>query len=494
LNPFKKLAGDTAIYGMSSIVGRFLNWWLMPLYVNLFAPEEYGIVTNLYAYVAFFMVFLTYGMETGFFRFASKNSDSEKVYSTSLISLFFSSLLFLVLIILFKNSLASLIQYPEHPEYILWFGFILAIDAFTAIPFARLRLNNRPVKFAVVRMINIGFNIAFNLFFLLLCPKLVENNPDTILRFVYSPQIGVGYVFISNLLASVITLLLLLPEIFKFSFYFDKALLEKMLRYSFPILIVGMTGILIQQIDKILIPFLIPEEKLPMKQLGIYGAAVKIAVLMNMFIQAFRYAFEPFFFSQAESKNDKNIYAEIMKYFVIFGLLIFLGMMLYIDVIKLIIPLDYEEGFSVVPVVMLANLFFGIYFTLSLWYKLTDMTRYGAYISIMGAIITITLNYILIPQFGYKGSAAALLVAFLVMMLVSYFFGQKYYPVPYNLKRIGTYFLVAGAIYILSLLSSSQTAIIKFSLNTFLIFVFIFTVYRMEKTQLRRLFKRNMTK
>ncbi|MEE4286434.1 MAG: oligosaccharide flippase family protein [Mariniphaga sp.] len=494
MNPFKKLAGDTAIYGMSSIVGRFLNWWLMPLYVNLFAPEEYGIVTNLYAYVAFFMVFLTYGMETGFFRFASKNSDSEKVYSTSLISLFFSSLLFLVLIILFKNSLASLIQYPEHPEYILWFGFILAIDAFTAIPFARLRLNNRPVKFAVVRMINIGFNIAFNLFFLLLCPKLVENNPDTILRFVYSPQIGVGYVFISNLLASVITLLLLLPEIFKFSFYFDKALLEKMLRYSFPILIVGMTGILIQQIDKILIPFLIPEEKLPMKQLGIYGAAVKIAVLMNMFIQAFRYAFEPFFFSQAESKNDKNIYAEIMKYFVIFGLLIFLGMMLYIDVIKLIIPLDYEEGFSVVPVVMLANLFFGIYFTLSLWYKLTDMTRYGAYISIMGAIITITLNYILIPQFGYKGSAAALLVAFLVMMLVSYFFGQKYYPVPYNLKRIGTYFLVAGAIYILSLLSSSQTAIIKFSLNTFLIFVFIFTVYRMEKTQLKRLFKRNMTK
>ncbi|MBW6535560.1 MAG: oligosaccharide flippase family protein, partial [Mariniphaga sp.] len=396
MNSFKKLAGDTAIYGMSSIVGRFLNWWLMPLYVNLFAPEEYGIVTNLYAYVAFFMVFLTYGMETGFFRFASKNSDSEKVYSTSLVSLFFSSLLFLVLIILFKHQLANLIQYPEHPEYILWFGFILAIDAFTAIPFARLRLNNRPVKFAVVRMINIGFNIAFNLFFLLLCPNLIESNPDSVVGFVYSSQIGVGYVFISNLLASVVTFLLLLPEIFKFSFYFDKALLQKMLNYSFPILVVGMAGILIQQIDKILIPFLIPEENLPMKQLGIYGASVKIAVLMNMFIQAFRYAFEPFFFSQAESKNDKNIYAEIMKYFVIFGLLIFLGMMLYIDVIKLIIPLEYAEGFSIVPVIMLANLFFGIYFTLSLWYKLTDMTRYGAYISVFGAVITITLNFILI--------------------------------------------------------------------------------------------------
>ncbi len=466
----------------------------MPLYVNLFAPEEYGIVTNLYAYVAFFMVFLTYGMETGFFRFASKNSEAEKVYSTSLISLFFSSLLFLVLIVLFKNTLASLIKYPGHPEYILWFGFILAIDAFTAIPFARLRLNNRPVKFAVVRLINIGFNIAFNLFFLLLCPKLIENNPDSIVRSVYSSEIGVGYVFISNLLASVITLLLLLPEIFKFSFYFSNELLKKMLSYSFPILVVGMAGILIQQIDKILIPFLIPEEKLPMKQLGIYGAAVKIAVLMNMFIQAFRYAFEPFFFSQAESKNDKNIYAEIMKYFVIFGLLIFLGMILYIDVIKLIIPLEYEEGFTIVPVVMLANLFFGIYFTLSLWYKLTDMTRYGAYISTMGAVVTITLNFILIPVFGYKGSATALLVAFFIMMVVSYVLGQKYYPVPYNLKRIGTYFFVAGIIYILALFSASQPSVIKFSVNTLFLFGFIFTVYKLEKSQLKRLFSRNMTK
>lgn len=466
----------------------------MPLYVNLFAPEEYGIVTNLYAYVAFFMVFLTYGMETGFFRFASKNSDSEKVYSTALVSLFFSSFLFLVLIILLKDPLASLIKYPEHPEYILWFGFILAIDAFTAIPFARLRLNNRPVKFAVVRLINIGFNIGFNLFFLLLCPKLMENNPDSIVQWIYTPKIGVGYVFISNLLASVVTLLLLLPEIFKFSFFFDKALLQKMLNYSFPILIVGMAGILIQQIDKILIPFLIPEEQLPMKQLGIYGAAVKVAVLMNMFIQAFRYAFEPFFFSQAESKNDKNIYAEIMKYFVIFGLLIFLGMMLYIDVIKLIIPLEYEEGFTIVPVVMLANLFFGIYFTLSLWYKLTDMTRYGAYISVLGAVISITLNFVLIPIFGYKGSAAALLTAFFIMMVVSYFLGKKYYPVPYNLKRIGTYFFVAVVIYILGLFSSSQPPIVKYPLNTLFLFGFIFTVYKLEKSQLKRLFSRNMTK
>jgi O-antigen/teichoic acid export membrane protein len=494
LNPFKKLAGETVIYGMSSIIGRFLNWWLMPLYVNLFVPEEYGIVTNLYAYVAFLLVFLTYGMETGFFRFASKSDEPEKVYSTSLVSLFFSSSLFLALIILFRNELASLIKYPEHPEYILWFGFILAIDAFTAIPFARLRLNNRPVKFAVIKLINIGFNIGFNLFFLLLCPWLLENNPDSVVQFIYSPEIGVGYVFISNLLASVITLILLLPEIFKFSLYFSRALLQKMLNYSFPILVVGMAGILIQQIDKILIPFLVPENQQPMEQLGIYGAGVKIAVLMNMFIQAFRYAFEPFFFSQAESKNDKNIHADIMKYFVIFGLLIFLGMMFYIDVIKLIIPVEYEEGFSIVPVIMLANLFFGIYFTLSLWYKLTDMTRYGAYISIIGAVITIILNFILIPVYGYKGSAFTLLIAFFIMMVVSYFMGRKYYPVPYNLKRIGFYFFEALILFVVSLKTNQMQDIFKYSLNTVFIFIFIWTVFKFEKNSLKRLFSHNKKK
>lgn len=494
MNQFKKLAGDTAIYGVSSIVGRFLNWWLMPLYVNLFTPEEYGIVTNLYAYVAFLMVVLTYGMETGFFRFASKNSDSEKVYSTSLITLFFSSSLFLILIILFKNSLAGLIHYPDNPEYILWFGIILAIDAFTAIPFARLRLNNQPVKFAVIKLVNIGFNIAFNLFFLLLCPKIIKNNPDSVLTLIYSPQIGVGYVFVSNLLSSVLTMLILLPEIFKFSLHFDKKILKELLNYSFPILIVGITGILIQQIDKILIPFLIPEHKEPMRQLGIYGAGVKIAVLMNMFIQAFGYAFEPFFFGQSEKKDDKNVYAEIMKYFVIFGLFIFLGMMLYIDVIKLIIPASYMEGFSIVPVIILANLFFGIYFNLSLWYKLTDMTRYGAYISILGAVITITLNFILIPLIGYKGSAAALLTAFFIMMIVSYYLGQKHYPVPYNLRRIAVYFVGAGVIYVMSFFTVEQSAVIKFPVNTILLTLFFVFIYILEKKQIKRLFFRKSDK
>ena len=495
MNPFKKLAGDTAIYGMSSIVGRFLNWWLMPLYVALFSPDVYGIVTNLYSYVAFFMVLLTYGMETGFFRFASKSENPEKVYSTSLISLTFTSLVFILIVLIFKQNLADLIKYSSHPEYLIWLAIILAIDAITAIPFAQLRLKNRPLKFAFIKLVNIGFNIGFNLFFLIICPSVIEKNPNTLLNIFYSPEIDAGYVFISNLLASAITLILLFPEMIKVSFQFDRILLKKILSYSFPILLVGLAGIINQHIDKILIPFLIPEEKNPFQQLGIYGAGVKIAVLMNMFIQAFRYAFEPFFFSQTGGKNDKNMHADIMKYFVIFGLIIFLGMVFYIDVIKLIITnKEYYEVFSIVPVVLLANLFFGIYFALSMWYKLTDLTRFGAYIALGGSIITVILNILLIPVYGYKGSAWALLVSFISITVISYFLGRKYYPIPYNLKRIGTYFLVAVILFVISTFTNSLINSLKYISNGFLMVAFLMSVYRFEKNQLKGLFKMNKKK
>ena len=494
MNPFKKLAGDTAIYGVSSIVGRFLNWWLVPYYSFLFLPQEYAVVTNLYAYVAFFLVFLTYGMETSFFRYASKSEEPERVYSTSLISLFFTTAIFVLLAASFKDKIASLIQYPEHPEYILWFAIILGIDAFTSIPFARLRLNNRPVKFASVKLIFIAFNIGFNLFFLSLCPRLIEHNPDSFVRHIYSPETGVGYVFISNLLASAITFILLLPEIFKISLQFDRKLLKKMLNYAFPILIVGLAGVVNQNIDKILIPFLVPENKDPMFQLGVYGANFKLAVLMNMFIQAFRYAFEPFFFSHSGAKNDTQVYATIMKYFVIFGLLIFLGMILYIDIIKIIIDKEYHSGLKVIPLVLMANLFFGIYFALSLWYKLKDMTRYGAYIALTGAVLTLGLNIILIPIMGYMGSAIAIFVCFLIMMIISYIYGQKYYPIPYNLKRIALYFSFAAIIYVLSLFTSTQITLIKYTLHTLFLVIFIFSVFRLEKNELGALFKFNKKK
>ncbi len=460
----------------------------------MFLPDEYGVVTNMYAFVSFFLVLLTYGMETSYFRFASKNEKPEDVYSTSIISLFFTTFSFVLLASVFRSEIAGLINYTNHPEYILWFAIILGIDAFTAIPFARLRLNNRPIKFATIRFISIGFNIAFNIFFISVCPKLIENNPNSIVNTIYSADIGVGYVFISNLLASIITLILLLPEILRVSFKFDKKLLKQMLSYGFPILIVGLTGMVNQNIDKILIPFLIPEEQNPMFQLGIYGANYKLAVLMNMFIQAFRYAFEPFFFAQGGGKEDPKIYATVMKYFVIFGLLIFLGMTLYIDVIKVIVDSEYHEGLKVVPIILMANLFFGMYFTLSLWYKLTDKTRYGAYMAIFGSIITLVLNIALIPTLGYMGSAIAVFTCFLVMLFISYFLGQKFYPIPYDTKRIGSYFLIAISLFIVSRITNDYSPLLKYFIHTIFIVLFLLTVLKFEKNEFISLFKLNKKK
>jgi O-antigen/teichoic acid export membrane protein len=494
LNPFKKLAGDTAIYGMSSIVGRFLSSALAPYYTFIFATEDFAVVTNLYAYVAFFLVFLTYGMETAYFRFASKSKDRETIYSTSLISIFFTSFSFVLLAITFSQPVASVIGYPDYPQYIVWLAIILSIDAFTAIPFARLRLNNRPVKFATIKIINIAFNIVFNIFFLTISPRIYENNPESFIKYIYNPEIGVGYVFISNLLASFIILILLLPEIFRIKFRFDRKLLMQMLSYAFPILVVGLAGMVDQNIDKILIPFLVPESQNPMHQLGVYGANYKLAVLMNMFIQAFRYAFEPFFFSREKSKDDPGVYADIMKYFVVFGLFIFLGMILFIDVIKIIIDSEYHEGLKVVPLVLMANLFFGIYFTLSLWYKLLDMTRYGAWIALIGAAFSLALNFMMIPVWGYMGSAVAVLISYFIMMVVSYLAGQKYYPVPYDLKRIGTFFIISLGIYAISFSTSGTDAVVKYPAHLILLLVYVFAVYKLEEKQISRFFLRKKHK
>ena len=494
MSTYKRLASDTAIYGLSSIIGRVLNWCLTPYYTRIFAPEPFGVITNLYAYAGILTVMLTYGMETSFFRYASKSQNSEKVYSTALFTILISSLIFVAVLAFFKGYFAEIAQYPEHPEYILWFAIILAIDAITAIPFAKLRLNNRPVKFAFIKIIFIVFNIGFNLFFLTLCPYLLKNNPESWIRVIYSKEIGIGYVFISNLLATILTLIMLLPEIIKVKIEFDKTIFKNLISYGFPILIVGIAGMITMGIDKILIPFLVPEDQNPAYQLGIYGANFKIAVLMNMFIQAFRYAFEPFFFSRGNTKDDPKMYATIMKYFVIFGLLIFLGMMLYIDIVKLINGSEYIEGIKVLPLILMANLFFGIYFGQSLWYKLTDKTIYGAYQGLIGAAVAIILNVILIPIIGYMGSAVALFVSFFVIMVISYVVGQKYYPVPYDLKRIGLYFMIAIIFYIISFFISGFNPWIKYTINTALLISFLTIVFMLENREISILFKFNKKK
>jgi len=488
LGTVKKLAGDTAIYGMSSIVGRFLNWWLVPYYSRIFLPEQYGVVTNLYSYVAILLVLLTYGMETGFFRFAGQNDkESVKVYSTSLVSLFFTSFSFVLLVFVFSAKIAGWIDYSDHPEYVKWMGIIVAIDAFTAIPFAQLRLENKAIKFAILKFINIGINIGANLFFLSFCPWVLKNNPASFIRFLYSPEIGVGYVFISNLIASVVLILIMLPEILRVKIQFDKSLLKQMLNYSFPVLIVGITGMINQNIDKILIPKLVPAENNPMQQLGIYGANYKLAVLMNMFIQAFRYAFEPFFFSRKKDNESNRVYALVMKYFVIFGLAIFLGMTLFLDIIKLLIDPLYYDGLKVVPIILMANLFLGIYFTLSLWYKLTDKTIYGAYIATLGSVITLVLNFTLIPKIGYMGSAIAVLACFVVMTVISYYYGQKYFPLNYDIKKMGFYFTVALILFFLFCFIPFQSLFFRLFTGTVFFLIFILVVYFGERRELKTL-------
>ncbi|HSM49603.1 MAG TPA: oligosaccharide flippase family protein, partial [Draconibacterium sp.] len=326
------------------------------------------------------------------------------------------------------------------------------------------------------------------------CPWLLKNNPDSFIRFIYSPEIGVGYVFISNLLASLITLIMLMPDILKVSLRFDKAILKQMLNYGFPILIVGIAGMLSQGIDKILIPFLLPESQQPMEQLGIYGANFKMAVLMNMFIQAFRYAFEPFFFARDNSKDDPIVYAKVMNYFVIFGLFIFLGMTMYIDVLKIIIDEQYHSGLKVVPIILMANLIYGMYFTQSLWYKVTDKTKYGAYQSIIEAIVAVSLNILLIPIYGYMGSAVALFTSYIVVLTISYFLGQKYYPVPYNLKKIAVYFIIALVLYAVAMVFRTSHSLVNYAVGTLFIGVFTAAVFTFEKSEIKSLFKINKKK
>ncbi len=481
---------------MGTIVPRVLNYLLLtPFYTRIFITGEYGVITELYAYVAFLMVLLTYGMETAYFRFVESESDKEKVYSTSLTSLFFTTILFLVLATLFSQPIAEWIKYPSHREYILYFAFIVGIDAFTAIPFARLRQQQQASRFTVIRIVNVLVNIGLNVFFLSLCPRILENHPDSAIRLIYSPEVGVGYAFISNLIASITTLVMLLPEILRFRVRFEPVLLRQLLVYALPLLIVGLAGMVNEVSDKILLKYLVvppagtvDRNAYAMGQVGIYGANFKLAVLMTLFIQMFRFAAEPFFFAQAKNENPQKIYADVMRYFVIFCLLIFLAVTLYMDMFQYLIGKDFREGLRIVPIILIANLLLGVFYNQSIWYKLTNLTRYGAYIAIMGAVITVIVNITLVPGMGYVGSALGHLACYLSMVLVSYFLGQKYYPVPYDLKALGWYLLLALVLFGVSLLLPIASLLPKFLAHTGLFLLFAALVYFREKPLLARQF------
>lgn len=449
MNPLRKLASQTAVYGLSSIIGRFLNYLLVPLYTYTFPAREYGIVSELYAYAGFFAVLLIFGLETGYFRFSNREElRSDTVYSTALAFLILANLAFVSGIIVFLEPVAALLRYSEHPEYLVWFGAILALDSIAALPFARLRAENRAWRFAGIKLVEILIAIGLNLFFLVFCKKAAEVWPNSAIARLYDPAIGVGYIFLANLAASAFKLLLLLPQLKALRYGLDFRVLKRLLAYSLPMVIIGFAGMVNEMLDRAILKFLLPYDPATnLRMLGIYGACYKLSILMTLFIQAFRYAGEPFFFAYAGRADAKHTYAMVMNYFVIFCVFIFLVVTLYIDVFKYFIGAEYREGLHVVPILLLANLFLGIYVNLSIWYKLTDRTLMGAWVSLIGAALTIGLNIWWVPILGYVGSAWATLACYATMVVISYALGQYYYPVRYPIGKIAGYLLLGLLLY-----------------------------------------------
>ena len=455
----KSLAKDTAIYGVSSIVGRFLNYLLVPIYTISMPASTggYGVITNMYAITALLLVLLTCGMETGFFRFANKGDDDPiRVYSTTLLTVGSISLSFLAVCLLFLKPIAGVMGYEEHPWYLGMMLIVIAMDAIQAIPFAYLRYKNRPIKFAALKMLFIFASIALN-----------------IVYFVFMKGTDVGAAFLINLICTSLVMVCLISELRGFRYTLDRDLVKRMFRYSFPILILGIAGILNQVVDKIIFPFVYPDEAEAAVQLGIYGATSKIAMIMAMFTQAFRFAYEPFVFGKSREKDNRQMYAQAMKFFIIFTLLAFLAVMFYLDILRYVIGRDYWEGLKVVPIVMAAEMFMGVYFNLSFWYKLTDETKWGAYFSITACTIVILMNVFLIPVYGYVACAWAGFTGYAVAMLLSYFVGQKKYPINYDLKSIGGYVLLALVIYAVGEWMPLENTVLRLLFRTVLLAVFI---------------------
>ena len=490
----KSLAKDTAVYGLSSIIGRFLNWCLVPLYTQVFPSAEYGVVTYIYSAVALALIVLTYGMETGFFRFANheRYHDPMEVYSTGLISLAVSSSVFIVLALLFISPVSAALHAPHHHIYIVMMILTVALDAFTALPFSYLRYARRAMRFATLRLINIGLNIGLNLFFILLCPIIWEHAPGWIAWF-YDPDFGIGYIFLDNLISSALNLLLIVPELTGFSWKFNPRLWKEMIIYSAPLLVLGVAGIMNQTLGTLLMPQLYADKSEAIAAVGIYGANYKIAIVMVMFIQAFRFAYEPFIFARAKDRGEDKLqsYRDAMKWFVICGMFIFLGVMTYMDVLRHFIASSYFSGLKVVPILMIAELFFGVFFNLSLWYKLTDRTIWGTWLSLLGLAVTVALTVLLVPRYGYIGCAWAALGCYGVMMVASYIAGRIHYPIGYNVPRLTLYFLLGIALWIVGVaIAPTAHPVWGMVIRTPLLLLYIFITLRLEKIPLRSLMRK----
>ena len=471
MNHIKQLAGQTAVYGIGNVIPRFLNLLLIPFYTNVFEPGEYGIITELYAYVVFLIIFLTYGLETGFFRYSEGEADKSSVYKTSLLSILTSSLLWFGLVFLFYRDIAVSLDYRGKENYILWLGLTVGIDAFSSIPFARIRQENKALKYAVIRIIEVSVNIGLNLFFILYC----HNHYHEIawIDKIYNPEIRIGYVLVSNLIASSVKVLLLSGEIFSVKGSFNFQLWKRIMVYSLPLLIAGLAGAINEVFDRPLLKLLVSEPLDPMVELGLYGANFKLAMLVTIFIQMFRYAAEPFFFSKMNESNARIIYADVMKYFVFATLVICLGVLLYIDVFKYFIGPEYWTALGIVPIILAANVFMGIYYNLAVWFKLTNRTRFGAYLVLTGAAITIIVNVLFIPKYSFYASAWGHFTAYFVMVLISYMLGRKYYRIDYDLKKIGLYMAGAIIIYLVFSYVKIDNLLMEYLLKTLVLIIYV---------------------
>lgn len=489
----KKLAGQTVIYGLGTIVPRFLNYLLTPLLTYGFTAAEYGINSELYAYISFLNVIFTYGMETTFFNFSSKLENKEEVYNTALISLILSSVFFSLLFLIFAGSIADGLSTPNSiylPQFIIWSVLIVASDAITAIPFAKLRLENKALKFSVLKLSNVVINFGLTIFFLKVCKSSYDNGETNFMSSLYNPEIGIGYAFLANLLANCFTLILLSKQFAGLKFSLNIELLKKMLLYAWPLIILGFAGMINETLDRIILKKLIVDKSEAQIAQGVYGACYKIAILMTIFIQAFRFAAEPFFFNKAKEKDSTKSYALVMKYFVIFCLFLFLATSLNLDWIKLFIGPNFRSGLNVVPILLMANLCLGVVYNLAIWYKLNGQTKYGAIIAIVGAIITIVVNVIFVPHYSYVASAWATLAAYSGMMVLSYVLGQKYFPIKYNIKAITVYTLIALGFYFISLTyNGMENVILKVILNNLFVAFFVFILYKLEFSNIKKLTK-----
>ena len=484
---YKSLFKQTAIYGLATVLPRMLSFLLVRLYTDKLDEAVYGEITVVMAYMVFLNVILSYGMETAFFRFYNTEPDKTHVISTATVSIFWSSMLFLACALLVRNPIGDLADVdPQLITYSIW---ILVLDALVIIPFSKLRALQRPMVYAAIKIGNVIVNLGLNLFFLLALPEIANNNPNSFIGSLYIEGFEAGYIFVANLIASLLTFLVLLPNYLQINWHFDSKLWKKMMRYAGPILFAGVAFAINEHLDKILLQHLLPAN-IAKSEVGVYAACYKLALFMTLYATAFRLGIEPFFFSHSNHENARQTYAMITKYFVIFGSLILLSVVVFADVLKILL-LDnpaYWQAMKVVPLIILANFFLGIYTNLSVWYKLIDKTHIGAYISLLGAIVTLALNFLLIPKYSYYGSAIATICAYGSMMVISWWLGQKQYPIPYETGKILGYLLLSSAFSAISFYGFRENYYIGISL----LLAFTAFIYYNEKSALQTVIKRKI--